>query len=241
MLTRGFVLVVVATGVVLSIGGSWGIAALASSHNASVPTSTATAVAGHAGSNGKNGNDGKDGAAGIPGSNGTNGTAGSVGARGPAGAQGTAGADGTAGAQGLTGPQGPAGPSGASAPTFSATSAAGETVQILGNEYTFPAQTALVPAGPALVGFSVGLQNTFFTPLPISCSLVDANDTGTVFATTASIALGNPPAFSTFATTQVVNLTAPTSLAVECTSNPPSFVPFFDYEDLSVYAISFAP
>src|SRR5665213_1690178 len=235
MLTRGFVLVVVAIGVLLSVGGSWGIATLASNHSLGVPTSSATGAAGKAGSNGKNGTAGKDGAAGTPGSNGTNGATGATAARGLTGAQGLVGA------QGLTGAQGPAGPSGASAPTFSATSTAGATIPTPSDAFTFPAQTALVPSGPALVGFSVGIQNVFFAPFPVSCSLVDANDPGTVFATTANLAVADSPSFSTFATTQVVNLTSPTSLAVQCISSPPVLTPFFEYENLSVYAISFAP
>jgi hypothetical protein len=62
-----------------------------------------------------------------------------------------------------------------------------------------------------------------------------------VFATTADLAIPFPPAFSTFAATQVVDLTSPTSLTVQCTTDPPLFGLVFNYEDLSIYAISFAP
>jgi hypothetical protein len=247
MLTKSFVLVVVAIGVVLSIAGSWGIAALASSHSANVPTSSATGVAGNAGSNGKNGATGETGAAGIPGLDGANGAAGTAGARGLSGAQGDAGTNGVAGALGLTGAQGdtgaqgPAGPSGASAPTFSATLASGGTLELPSDAFIFPAQTAFVPSGPALVGFSVGLQSIFPVPFPISCSLVDADNPDTVFATTAGLAIAAPPSLSTFATTQVVNLTAPTRLTVQCISSPAFSTPGIGFENLSIYAISFAP
>ncbi len=226
MLTKGFVLVVVALGVLLSVGASWGVATLASSHTASAPTSAATGGPGIAGTNGKNGNDGKagtDGAAGVNGSGGAAGALGLVGAQGPAGRQ---------------GPAGPTGASGASAPTFSAISANGLTFP-LGAVFTFPNQTAAVPTGPALVGFSVGLQ-TFGPNFPVTCSLVDANNPTTVFATTASLAPGNPPNYSTYAATQVVNLTAPTVLTVQCTMSP-FFPDPMQYQSLSVYAISFAP
>jgi hypothetical protein len=100
------------------------------------------------------------------------------------------------------------------------------------------AQTAAVPAGPALVGFSVDIRNNSNAPAPVVCSLVD-NNQGTVFATAAQQALPFGSTFYTFATTQVVNLPTATSLTVQCTSYQPGL--FFTYQDLSIYAISFAP
>jgi hypothetical protein len=74
----------------------------------------------------------------------------------------------------------------------------------------------------------------------VTCSLVDANNPTTVFATTASLVPGNPPNYSTYAATQVVNLTAPTVLTVQCNMSP-FFPDPMQYQSLSVYAISFAP
>jgi Collagen triple helix repeat (20 copies) len=266
MLTKRFVLVVAVLVVVLSVGGSWGVAALASSHTASAPISSASGSPGTAGTNGEDGTDGKNGATGKAGSNGTagargtqgatgaagttgpagvrgatgsNGTAGTTGpagSNGTPGATGTAGATGPVGATGPAGPQGPAGTSGASAPTFSAISASGVVVPAAGSAFTFSSQTAAVPAGPALVGFSVTLVSVF--PSTVICSLVDANNPATVFATTAGQLL-TPATPSTFATTQAVNLTASTNLTIQCTSDAPA--PLFNYQDLSIYAISFAP
>jgi Collagen triple helix repeat (20 copies) len=252
MLTKGVVLVV-AAGVLLSVGGSWGVVALSADHSSTKPTSAATGAPGLDGSAGKNGTDGKDGSNGTAG---LNGYGGQPGARGVAGTQGASGADGTQGATGATGATGvpgaigatgaigapgavgPTGASGASAPTFSAISPAG-IVLLDGVGSTFSTQTAAVPAGPALVGFSVGLQ-IFGPDFPATCSLVDANDPTIVFATTASSDLGIPPDYSTYAATQVVNLTAPTALMVQCTMTPFTGDPA-QYQSLSVYAISFAP
>jgi len=224
MLTKGVVLVVTA-GVLLSVGGSWGVASLAGSHAVPSPSSTVTASPGLVGASGKNGHDGKDG---VDGTAGANGYSGSNGARGPAGPQGPAGAQ---------GPAGPTGASGASAPTFSAISAVGNAFFSY-LPFTFPTQTAAVPAGPALVGFSIGLQASG-PPFPVTCSLVNANDPTTVFASTASLAPGQAPAYSTYAATQVVNLTVPTVLAVQCSTGGLAFP--MQYQSLSVYAISFAP
>ncbi|MDQ1550889.1 MAG: hypothetical protein QOD50_311 [Actinomycetota bacterium] len=234
MLTKSFVLVVVVIGVLVSIGGSWGVATLASNHPATAVTATHSGTPGHAGSDGAAGADGKNGAAGV------NGSGGATGASGHAGSQGTAGAQGTAGTQGPAGTQGSTGPSGASAPTFSAISANGIATSFpFFAPFAFATQTAVVPAGPALVGFSVDLQDQF-VPFPVTCSLVDAGDPTNVFATTASQDVAGPPSYTTFATTQVVNLLAPTSLTVQCVESP------YDprqmvYQSLSVYAISFAP
>jgi hypothetical protein len=229
MLTKGFVLVVGALVILLSLGGSWGMVVLASGDTVTAPTSPTSNSPGNAGTNGKNGSDGTNGTSGQAGFNGTDGTAGATGEHGPTGPQ------------GATGPQGPAGPSGASAPTFSAISASGTTMPAPGLAFTFSTQTTAVPAGPALVGFSVGLQDIFGSPYPVSCSLVDPDAPTTVFATTAAKTISFLPSFSTFAATQVVNLTATTTLAVRCTSKLPNYSPFYNYQDLSIYAISFAP
>jgi hypothetical protein len=70
--------------------------------------------------------------------------------------------------------------------------------------------------------------------------LVDAGNPTTVFATTATQNVTNGLSYTTFATTQVVNLLTPTSLTVQCAMNPYDPDPM-NYESLSVYAISFAP
>jgi hypothetical protein len=228
MVARNLVVLAVCTvvvAVVLSAGAAWGVTSLAS---------TRTPIAGTAGTSGASGKTGTAGKTGAAGANGTIGVAGENGSDGAAGARGPAGAQGSAGGQG---PVGPTGASGASAPTFSAISASGLTFPN-GVAFTYPTQTAAVPAGPALVGFSVGLQ-TIGPNFPVTCSLVDANDPTTVFATTASLLPGNAPAYSTYAATQVVNLTVPTVLTVQCIMSPPFPQPM-QYQSLSVYAISFA-
>jgi len=68
-----------------------------------------------------------------------------------------------------------------------------------------------------------------------------ADTAGTVFATTAENTVAFPPSFTSYAATQVVDLTSPTSLTVQCTTDPPLFGLTYTYEDLSIYAISFAP
>jgi len=159
----------------------------------------------------------------------TSGTA-ATGATGPQGAQGSPGAAGQAGATG---------PSGASAPTFSATSASGIVFSTGPFTDTFSTQTVAVPAGPALVGFSVALSTDFPEPTSYTCSLIDAGNPATVLATTASIVISGAAGYSTFATTQVVSLAQATPLTVECTSAQPFFFEL-RYESLSIYAISFA-
>jgi hypothetical protein len=255
MLTKSFALILAAIVCVVAIGGSWGVSALTSSHSAVVPSSTSTGSPGTTGTSGSNGEAGANGSAGstgATGAKGANGSAGTTGATGTTGASGATGSPGTPGAggttgaigpqgpTGLTGPQGiqgPVGASGASAPTFSAISASG--LSSPGPVFAFFTQTAAVPAGPALVGFSVGLSSPFGLGFPVTCSLVDTSNPSTVFATTASLTPGLPPAFSTYAATQVVDLAAPTVLSVQCVMTP-SFPPPLQYQSLSVYAISFA-
>jgi len=238
MLTKGFVLVVVVLGVLVSIGGSWGVAALASSHSASVPTSSAAGSPGKAGSNGTDGTDGKNGAAGTSGSNGTAGATGAVGNTGATGARGPAGPQGPAGPAGPAGDSAPTG--GPAGPTISVAAAAGETSN--GPVYALVTHTATVPAGWELIGFSIKLSNYYDATDTISCSIVDANNPGTVFATTAGQTLANiPMPLTTVAATEVVDLTAATSLAVQCTTDPSDAGPFLVYQDLSIYATSFAP
>jgi hypothetical protein len=99
-----------------------------------------------------------------------------------------------------------------------------------------------IPAGPALVGFTVTLTDVVFDLA--TCSLVDTG-TGAIVASAAPTELSpEPTAFSpqtpsTIATTQVVTLAPATTLQLQCSgfSTP---LPV-SYTDLSVYAISFAP
>jgi hypothetical protein len=198
-------------------------------------------MGGAAGSDGKTGATGDAGAAGADGKTGPKGESGSTGAaggNGAPGATGATGATGTNGAAGVTGPPGLTGPSGASAPTFSATSAGGVANQTSPVDFEFFAVTALVPAGPTLVGFSVGLTH-FAPPSAFTCSLVDAVNPATIFATTASLDVPGAPLYATFATTEVVTLAQATNLTINCTANTPT-PDFLYYQSLSVYAISFA-
>jgi hypothetical protein len=84
----------------------------------------------------------------------------------------------------------------------------------------------------------VDLFNYLPFPSTVTCSLIDANNPGTVFATTSGQLLPSLTS-STFATTQVVDLAASTNLAIQCTSDTSGAG--FGYQDLSIYAISFAP
>ena len=229
MLTKGFVLIVVGLGVLLSVGASWGVATLASSRTVSAPSSAATGVPEIAGTYGKNGNDGKAGTNGAPGARGA------VGARGPAGTDGAPGAQGAVGAQGLAGTDGAPG---ASAPTFSALSASGVAFTRPGT-YTFPDQTTQVPAGKALVGFSVSLdgrsQNSLYGT---QCLLVN-DRTDRVYGRVYIPSSANNQNY-TFAATEFVNLLSPAILAIKCS------IPYLEpgdqinYSSLSVFAISFA-
>lgn len=247
MVARSSVVLAAATvvvAVVLSSAASWGVASLASDH---------VARSGSPVAEGNTGATGKSGAVGATGDIGPTGDSGQTGATGAAGKNGASTAVGAAGATGATGPQGPAGDigpagppgatgaSGASAPSFSATSPSGLAYETFPRTYSFETQTRPVPAGPALVGFSVGLSSFDFNlDTSATCSLIDAASPTTVLATTGWFADPLPPYDMTFAATQVVSLSQATILTVECTSQIPNRLPFIEYRSLSIYAISFA-
>jgi len=242
MVARSSIVLAAATvvvAVVLSSGASWVVASLASSstkpasETADTGSTSGTAATGATGPQGAQGSPGAAGQAGATGPSGALGLTGSTGSTGAAGPQGTQGSPGAAGQAGATGP------SGASAPTFSATSASGIVFSTGPFTDTFSTQTVAVPAGPALVGFSVALSTDFPEPTSYTCSLIDAGNPATVLATTASIVISGAAGYSTFATTQVVSLAQATPLTVECTSAQPFFFEL-RYESLSIYAISFA-
>jgi hypothetical protein len=74
----------------------------------------------------------------------------------------------------------------------------------------------------------------------MSCSLVDANNTATIFASSASLPI-TVGQYVTFAVTQVVSLPVATQLTIECDSSS-NFSGFpIQFQALSIYAISFAP
>jgi hypothetical protein len=124
-------------------------------------------------------------------------------------------------------------------PTITATQAAGTSSY--GPVYAFAARTAPVPAGWEAVGFSVSLANYNYNTDSASCELVDANHTGTVLATAGSQTLPWMPTFATFASTQIVDLTAATSLMVQCTTDPSNTGPFLAIQYLSIYATPVIP
>jgi hypothetical protein len=230
LLAAVIVICIAASGLV-----GWGVASatLASSHpKTAAGPSASPGVAGANGSNGKAGANGKDGSAGADGTDGAAGSTGATGATGPAGA---AGAQGSQGGQGVQGAKGDTGASGASAPSFAVTSASGTSTltlpwQSFGDPIGVPVQ---IPAGPALVGFTVTITDPLFD-FP-TCSLVDAIS-GVVVASAAPVTLSPTP--TTVSTTQVVTLASPTTLQLKC---GPAFSPLLDtYTGLSVYAISFA-
>jgi hypothetical protein len=233
-------------------GVSWVVASLESSSTkaASAKGDTgSTSRTAATGADGKVGSKGSTGSTGATGTQGPPGTAGLRGATGPTGAPGLSGGPGSTGATGpeggpgspgAAGQAGATGPSGASAPTFSATSASGSAGSIGPYIYSFATQTVAVPAGPALIGFSVGLSSDFYKSELYTCSLIDAGNPSTVLATTASLLVPTAPDYSTFATTQMVSLAQATPLTVECSSTQPLSNAFLYYESLSIYAISFA-
>jgi hypothetical protein len=239
LLAAVIVICIAASGLV-----GWGVASatLASSHpktaagaSASPGVAGANGSNGKAGANGKDGSDGTDGANGAAGSKGATGATGATGPAGAVGAQGSQGSQGVQGTQGLQGEKGDTGASGASAPSFAVTSASGMAIPIFpqqnfGNPIGVPVQ---IPAGPALVGFTVTITDPFVDFS--TCSLVDAT-TLVVIASAAPVLLSSTP--TTVSTTQVVTLAAPTTLQLQC---GPTVLPNPDtYTGLSVYAISFA-
>ncbi len=235
----GKLFTIIAASVVLTVGlstlSAWGVASMV------VGTAATSSVSGVHGSAGTNGANGKDGATGTPGANGTTGPTGEVGAPGAKGtpaAQGIAGAIGPVGPAGAGGPAGPTGASGASAPSFSFVSSGGTAFSPPGLPFPVGSLVTQVPAGTALVGFSVALAvNAPIPPTPYYCQLVD--DLGGVLATSATLNIGGSSNQVVFATTQVVSLPTATHLTLQCV-NPPGFSPPVDYTAVSIYAISFA-
>jgi hypothetical protein len=154
------------------------------------------------------------------------------------------GSPGGRGTQGIAGNTGPTehisstGTSGLSALTFSATSATGLALYT-GSSYHFSTQTSAVPAGPALVGFTVRLS-LHKLPLSFTCSLIKQGNPEVIFATSASLLTPVYPSRKTFAAAQVVSLAEATPLMVECrTVGISGDFPLY-YESLSIYAISFS-
>ncbi|MEO8261773.1 MAG: hypothetical protein ABI566_04315 [Pseudolysinimonas sp.] len=215
-----------------------------------VSSATIASATGAAGADGTNGEDGADGA---PGADGVDGATGPAGPQGPAGSstgtpgpRGATGATGATGADGATGLQGPAGVQGvpgvpgtpgqdASANSFSYTSASG-TFPVFSSNFTAGTIAGPVPAGPALVGFSIKVTSLGFAQA-ISCELVDG--LGNTYGTTGFISMttGTP---LTLDATLVITVPTASTLSVACTAPYPD--PFAKtYTDLSIYAISFGP
>ena len=243
--------------VILSSGAAWGISSVVlaghSSHSATGPS-------GKNGADGGDGSTGKDGSPGAAGATGATGATGAKGATGPAngpkgdtgasgvngtnGINGTGGTNGTNGApgpqgdkgiQGDPGAQGIPGAAGASAPTFSATPADGTFLVQPSTSSPIATLFGPIPAGPALIGFSMQLT-TQFIGVTVSCELTDIT-TGNVLILGTPTVL-SPGSNSLFAGTQVTSLAVASSLQVLCTS--PNVFEFVDYSAVSIYAISFA-
>jgi hypothetical protein len=244
----GKLLAVLAVVIVMCVALSglvgWGVA------NATLSAARGKSVTGASGATGEDGSNGKDGATGATGPRGATGATGengsSTGTQGQAGAAGAAGLTGAIGARGLTGLQGAPGPAGAngkdgkdgaSAPSFATTSASGVGQGILVQTMGVPIGVlpAQIPAGPALVGFTVVLTDFNFDFS--TCSLVDTG-TGIAVASAATLLL-NPGTATTVSTTQVVTLDGATTLQLQCSGLSPGLP--VTYSGLSVYAISFAP
>jgi hypothetical protein len=96
---------------------------------------------------------------------------------------------------------------------------------------------SVIPAGPALIGFSMSLS-TSSPLLPVTtCGLYDSATT-TLLASASPVTLQSGVS-ATIALTQVVTLAANTTLALECsTSSAP--IDLTTYSGLSIYGLSFA-
>jgi hypothetical protein len=247
--------------VLLSAGAAWGVSSLVLAGDKAHAAAGAAGVNGKDGTNGKNGADGKDGATGATGATGAIGATGAKGAPGPAngpkgdtgaagtnGTDGTNGTNGTNGINGVDGAQGPpgvqgekgdkgdkgdTGAPGASAPTYSVTPADGQFLPI----GVTPVATLVgpVPAGPALVGFSLQLLSPFGT-VSVSCELVNST-TGDVIIPASTQVLA-PGTNTLFAGTQVASLPVDSALTAQCDSAGIALPT--NYSNVSVYAISFA-
>jgi hypothetical protein len=97
-----------------------------------------------------------------------------------------------------------------------------------------------VPAGPAVVAFSVGLSPANPSE-PTFCSLVDVVNPATIFVSAVRLTfptIAGQPDYGTIAITRVIDLATPTRPRLSC------FVDFrvsiWNYQWLSIDAISFA-
>lgn len=217
---RSLLLLFLATAVIAALAGGlvgWGIT------SATLAGATGTA-----------GSPGATGTAGAPGDAGPTGAPGAAGSTGMLGATGPRGATGPAGPTGATGPQGPAGDN-SSITTFSYVSAAGSFLAVT-TPTVVGSIVATVPAGPTLIGFSAALTPVFFAPA-LTCGLYDLA-TDTLLAPAPTVFPGGGTATVTASLTQVVSLTADSTVALECASE--DFSPI-QYTQLSIYALSFAP
>lgn len=229
MSPRSIFLMLLATALVATLTGGlvgWGLSSATLAH------ASASATAGATGAPGTSGTSGATGAKGDTGATGPAGAKGDTGATGPAGATGATGPRGPQGIQGVPGPAGPTGPAGsnASIPTYSYLSASGlfvaDTLPLFG-----PTMSSTVPAGPALIGFSMSLTGIMGQT---TCGLYSAG-TRSLIAAASPVAVS--PTSVLVSMTQVVTLSSPTNLELVCTN------PFIDpesYTNLSIYALSFA-
>jgi collagen triple helix repeat protein len=251
MLSRSLVVMFIASVLIATVAGGlvgWGLSAatLASAHGAAGAQGDegapgATGAAGAAGAKGDAGATGATGATGAKGGTGAAGASGSSAAKGDPGAQGSVGPQGIQGIQGIPGTNGTNGTNGAdgtnaSIATYSFTSAGGSFPQ-----FPFPfqvaAMTSAIPAGPALIGFSMSLSTASpFSPTT-TCGLYDSS-TATLLATASPVTL-QPGISATTALTQVVTLATSTTLALEC-ATPGALPDFTSYSNLSIYGLSFA-
>ncbi|HEU0207161.1 MAG TPA: hypothetical protein VFQ74_10795 [Pseudolysinimonas sp.] len=226
MSPRSILLLLLATALVTTLTGGlvgWGLSS-ASQASATRPAAGATGAPGTSGTAGATGPKGDAGAMGPTGATGDMGATGPTGATGPRGLQGV---------QGVPGPAGAPGPAGSNAtiPTYSYLSAAGG-IQALPFPSGGPFMPSTVPTRPALVGFSMSLTGGGFGQT--TCGLYSL-ETGDLIASAAPVSVSPTPAL--VALTQVVTLSSPTTLQLECTN------PAFDnesYTNLSMYALSFA-
>jgi hypothetical protein len=91
-----------------------------------------------------------------------------------------------------------------------------------------------IPAGPALVGYSITVQPQLFTEAT-TCSL--RADAFTTYLTSAPTVVTGATT-TTIAMSGVVQLPAESDLQLECTT---IFFSGWSYSSQSIYAISFAP
>lgn len=100
--------------------------------------------------------------------------------------------------------------------------------------YQFDSITQPVPAGPAIVGFSISI--TLQVASTVRCFIYDA-DSGTELAT-SSFQLAPVFQSTNFTATRTVDLTAPATIALRCEPGSGGFTAL--YVDESIVAVSFA-